>query len=177
MILKDFYLDKKACIETEASFSGSIPDITLYNDSVFRKPITTPTVLFKYDNVDWENSSEQTYKAEVTFCIYMVLPLQGELADAQNYETVFDMAQNIDKAILSESTTATPLIDSSSTFKIKEKQYCNLDQDHWEKTDYFIWEISYKTTLVEAALKNKYKFVYNGATVEELESQGYTLTA
>lgn len=177
MILKDFYLDKKARIETEASFSGSIPDITLYNDSIFRKSITAPTILFKYDNVDWENSSEQTYKAEVAFCIYIVLPLHDELADAQNYETVFDMAQSIDKAILSENTTATSLIDSSSTFKIKEKQYCNLDQGNGEKTDYFIWEISYKTTLIEVALKNRYRFIYNGANVEELESQGYTLTA
>jgi hypothetical protein len=177
MILKDFYLDKKARIETEASFSGSIPDITLYNDSIFRTPITTPTVLFKYDNVDWENSSEQTYKADAAFCIYIILPLQGELADAQNYETVFDIAQSIDKAILSGNTTATSLVDSNSTFKTKEKQYCNLDQGNGEKTDYFIWKISYKTTLIDAALKNRCRFIYNGATVEELENQGYTLTA
>ncbi len=177
MILKDFYLDKKARIETEASFSGSIPNITLYNDSIFRTPITTPIVLFKYDNVDWKTSSEQTYKAEVAFCIYIVLPLQSELADVQNYESVFDIAQSIDKAILLDDTTGTFLIDSNSTFKTKERQYCNLDQDNWENTDYFIWEISYKTTLIDVALKSRSGFIYNGATVEELESQGYTLTA
>ena len=177
MILKDFYLDKKARIETEAGFSGSIPDITLYNDNIFRTLVKNPTVLFKYDSVDWETSSEQTYKADVIFCIYIVLPLQGKFADGQNYETVFDIAQNIDKAILSRNTIATPLIDSNSTFKIKEKQYCNHDQDNWEKTDYFIWEISYKTTLVETELKKRYRLVYNGSTVEELENQGYTLTA
>ncbi|WP_299212763.1 hypothetical protein [uncultured Dokdonia sp.] len=176
MILKDFYLDKKARIEAETGFSGVIPDITLYNDTIFRTPITTPTVLFKYDTVDWETSSEQTYKADATFCIYIVLPLQGQLASIQNYEIVFDIAQNIDKAILSRNTTATPLIDSNSTFKIKEKQYCNHEQDNWEKTDYFIWEISYKTTLIETELKKRYRLVYNGATVEELENQGYTLT-
>jgi len=176
MILKEFYLDKKARIEAETGFSGAIPDITLYNDSIFRTPIVTPTVLFKYNSVDWETSSEQTYKADATFCIYIVLPLQGQLANTQNYEEVFDIAQNIDKAILSRNTTATPLIDSNSTFKVKEKQYCNHEQDNWEKTDYFIWEISYKTTLIETELKKRYRLVYNGATVEELENQGYTLT-
>lgn len=176
MILKDFYLDKKARIEAETGFSGVIPDITLYNDTIFRTPIETPTVLFKYESIDWETSSEQSYKADATFCIYIVLPLQGQLAGAQNYEAVFDIAQHIDKAILSRNTIATPLIDSNSTFKVKEKQYCNHEQDTWEKTDYFIWEISYKTTLIETALKKRYRLVYNGATVEELENQGYTLT-
>lgn len=177
MILKDFYLDKKARIEAETGFSGSIPDITLYNDTIFRTSIKKPTLLFKYESVDWETSSEQTYKADATFCIYIVLPLQGQLAGAQNYEAVFDIAQHIDKAILSRNTVATALIDSNSTFKVKEKQYCNHEQDNWEKTDYFIWEISYKTTLIETQLKKRYKLVYNGATVEELENQGYVLTA
>ncbi|MFC4636197.1 hypothetical protein ACFO3O_19980 [Dokdonia ponticola] len=176
MILKEFYLDKKARIEAEAGFSGAIPEITLYNDNIFLTSIQVPTILFKYKNINWETSSEQTYKADATFCIYIVLPLQGKRAANQNYEVVFDIAQNIDKAILSRNATATPLIDSNSTFKIKEKQYCNHEQDNWEKTDYFIWEISYKTTLVETELKKRYKLVYNGATVEELENQGYTLT-
>ncbi|MFT5890885.1 MAG: hypothetical protein ACI9Y7_000983 [Dokdonia sp.] len=176
MILKDFYLDKIARIDTEMDFIGVVSDITLYNDSIFRTPITTPTILFKYDCIDWETSSEQTYKADATFCIYIVLPLQGQLAGAQSYEAVFNIAQGVDKAILSRNTTATPLIDSNSTFKIKEKQYCNVDQDNWEKTDYFIWEISYKTTLIETELKKRYRLVYNGATVEELENQGYKLT-
>jgi hypothetical protein len=179
MILREFYLDKKERIETEMGFSGSIPDITLYNDNVFRSPITTPTLLFKYDCVDWETSSEQTYKADVTFCIYIILPLQGALASAQSYEDVFDISQNIDKAILSRKDTPRSsgvMLNTNSTFKVKEKQYCNHEQDNWEKTDYFIWEISYKTTLIETELKKRYRLIYNGATVEELESQGYTLT-
>ena len=130
----------------------------------------------RYECVDWETSSEQTYKADVTFCIAIVLPLQSQTAGDQNYETVFDIGQIIDKAILSRNTTATPLLDSNSTFKIKEKQYCNHEQDNWDKTDYFIWEITYKTTLIETELKKRYRLVFNGATVEELESQGYVLT-
>ncbi|MEP0263805.1 hypothetical protein [Dokdonia sp.] len=180
MILREFYLDKKERIEAEMGFSGSIPDITLYNDNVFRNPpISTPTLLFKYDCVDWETSSEQTYKADVTFCIYIILPLQGTLASAQSYEDVFDISQNIDKAILSreETTRSTgAMLNTNSTFKIKEKQYCNHEQDNWEKTNYFIWEISYKTTLVETELKKRYRLIYNGVSEEDLISQGYTLT-
>ena len=176
MVLKDFYLDKKARIEAETGFSGNIPDITLYNDHVFRDTIENTTLLFKYECVDWETSSEQTYKADVTFCIAIVLPLEGEDAGGQSYEDVFDIAQIIDKAILSRNTTATPLLDSNSTFKVKEKQYCNHEQDNWAKTDYFIWEITYKTTLIETELKKRYRLVFNGATVEELENLGYELT-
>lgn len=179
MILREFYLDKKERIEAEMGFSGAIPDITLYNDNIFRLPISNTTLLFKYDHVDWETSSEQTYKADVTFCIAVVLPLQGRMAADQNYEAVFDIAQNIDKAILSREETVRSsgvMLNTNSTFKIKEKQYCNQEQDNWNKTDYFIWEIYYKTTLIETELKKRYRLVYNGATVEELESQGYTLT-
>ena len=102
MILKDFYLDRKARIEAEAGFSGNVPDITLYNDYVFRQPINNTTLLFKYDCVDWDTSSEQTYKADVTFCIAIILPLEGEVAANQNYENAFDIAQSIDKQFFQE---------------------------------------------------------------------------
>lgn len=167
MILKDFYTEKKNAVETE--FSSSATTVQLYSDAVFKTPITEPTVMFKYDAVNWETSSEKNYKADAAFSFYIVMPIAST-----NYEDVFEIAHRIDKAVLYPSSNA--LIDTNSTFKVKEKQYCN-EQDYWSKNDYFIWKLTYKTTLVENTLKKKYILFNNGLSNEELEELGYNLTS
>lgn len=169
MILKEFYTEKKNAIET--ALSASTTTVNLYSDAVFKNPITEPTVMFKYNAVNWESSSEKNYKADVAFSLYIVMPIETPAAD---YEEVFEIAHRIDKAVLSPSVNA--LIDTNSTFKVKEKQYCN-EQDYWSKNDYFIWEVTYKTTLIENTLKKKYILFNNGLSNEELEELGYNLTS
>lgn len=171
MILKDFYNEKKNAIETE--FNSDALTVHLYSDAVFKTPIEKPIVMFKYENIFWETSSEKNYKADVSFCLYVVMP--AKTSSSINYEEVFEIAQRIDKAILSTSNNNT-LIDNNSTFKVKEKQYCN-EYDYWDKNDYFIWEITYKTTLIENVLKKKYILFNNGLSNEELENLGYNLTS
>jgi hypothetical protein len=170
MILKEFYKEKKKAIETE--FISDSFTVHLYSDAVFKTPIEKPIVMFKYDNIFWETSSEKNYKADVSFCLYVVMPNGTE---SSNYEDVFEIAQRIDKSVLS-ADISNSLIDTNSTFKIKEKQYCN-EYDYWTKNDYFIWEITYKTTLIENILKKKYILFNNGLSNEELEELGYNLTS
>ncbi|TDX11198.1 hypothetical protein [Flavobacterium sp. S87F.05.LMB.W.Kidney.N] len=170
MILKEFYKEKKKAIETE--FISDSLTVHLYSDAIFKTPIEKPIVMFKYDNIFWETSSEKNYKAEVSFCLYVVMPSGSE---SSNYEDVFEIAQRIDKSVLS-ADISNSLIDTNSTFKIKEKQYCN-EYDYWTKNDYFIWEITYKTTLIENILKKKYILFNNGLSNEELEELGYNLTS
>ena len=146
MILKDFYTEKKNVIETE--FSTNAPTVQLYSDSVFKTAIEKPLVMFKYDTISWETSSEKNYKADVSFCLYIVLPI-GTISST-SYEEVFEIAYRLDKAILS-NTSSNTFLDSNSTFKVKEKQYTN-EEVYWNKNDYFIWEITYKTTLIENPL-------------------------
>lgn len=175
MILQQFYLDKKERIESEMSFNGFIPDITLYNDQVFRSPIATPTILFKYDNVDWESK----YNANVTFCLYIMMPLNGKSTDAQNYESVFDLSHNIDKAVLEEKETmrsAGMMLQECLTSKIREKQYCDYHQYELANADCFIWEISYRTSLIISELSTSNKIDNYRYTIKELENQGCTLT-
>ncbi|MFD1604160.1 hypothetical protein ACFSJW_08355 [Flavobacterium artemisiae] len=167
MILKEFYTEKKNAVE--AVLSSSTTTVNLYSDAVFKTPISEPTVLFKYDAVNWETSSEKNYKADVSFCFYIVMPIAST-----SYEDVFEIAHSIDKAIL--SPVSNELIDTNSTFKVKEKQYCN-ENDYWSKNDYFIWEVTYKTTLIENTLKKKYILFNNGLSNEELEKLGYNLTS
>lgn len=171
MILKEFYNEKKNAIETE--FNSDALTVHLYSDAVFKTPVEKPTVMFKYDNIFWETSSEKNYKADVSFCLYVVMPI-GTISSA-NYEEVFEIAQRIDKSILSVNNS-NALIDTNSTFKVKEKQ-CNNEYDYWNKNDYFIWEITYKTTLIENTLKKKYILFNNGLSNEELEDLGYNLTS
>lgn len=169
MILKQFYLDKKERIESEMSFNGFIPDITLYNEQVFKSTITTPTILFKYDCIDWESK----YKANVTFCLYIMIPSQEVSTGIQNYEDVFDLSQNIDKAILDERETmrsAGMMLQENLTFKIKEKQYESTN------VDCFIWEISYTSTLIMSESNVLDTTNCKRYTIEELENQGCTLT-
>lgn len=171
MILKNFYTEKKSAIETE--FSSNAPAVQLYSDAIFKTAIETPVVLFKYDNIAWETSSEKNYKADVSFCLYIVLPV--DTISSTSYANAFEIAQRVDKAVLTTNNTNT-LIDSNSTFKIKEKQYTN-EHTYWNINDYFIWEITYKTTLVENTLKKKYILFNNGLNNEELEELGYDLTS
>lgn len=171
MILKDFYTEKKNAIETE--FTSNAPTVQLYSDAIFKASIETPVVMFKYDTVNWETSSEKNYKADVSFCLYIVLPV--ETISSTSYANAFDIAQRIDKAILSNSNS-NAAIDTNSTFKIREKQFTN-EHTYWNKNDYFIWEITYKTTLIENILKKKYILFNNGLSNEELEDLGYDLNS
>ena len=171
MILKDFYTEKKNAIETE--FSTNAPAIQLYSDAVFKTTIDKPLVMFKYDTISWETSSEKNYKADVSFCLYIVLPIDS--ISSNRYEQAFEMAYRLDKAILS-GTSSNTFIDTNSTFKAKEKQYTN-EEVYWNKNDYFIWEITYKTTLIENILKKKYILFNNGLSNEELEELGYDLNS
>ncbi|WP_343697113.1 hypothetical protein [Flavobacterium sp.] len=171
MILKEFYTEKKNAIETE--FSSDSLTVQLYNDNVFNASIQKPFLMFKYDNIFWETSSEKNYKADVSFCIYVIMP--NETTTSANYEAVFEIAQRIDKSVLS-ANISNALIDTNSTFKIKEKQYSN-EYDYWNKNNYFIWEITYKTTLIENTLKKKYILFNNGLSNEELEELGYNLSS
>jgi hypothetical protein len=170
MILKDFYTEKKNSIENE--FSSNAPTVHLYSDAVFKTAIETPLVMFKYDTISWETSSEKNYKADVSFCLYIVLPV-GTVSST-SYEEVFEIAQHLDKAILSNAVS-NAFIDTNSTFKVKEKQFTN-EEVYWNKNDYFIWEITYKTTLIENTLKKKYILFNNGLSNEALEELGYNLT-
>ncbi|MFH7017188.1 hypothetical protein [Flavobacterium sp. FlaQc-47] len=171
MILKDFYTEKKIAIENELSTFA--PTVHLYSDAIFKTEITAPVVMFKYDTITWETSSEKNYKADVAFCLYVVLPV-GTISST-SYENVFEIAHRIDKAVLS-NTASNSFIDTNSTFKVREKQ-CNNDDVHWDKNDYFIWEITYKTTLIENILKKKYILFNNGLSNEALEELGYNLTS
>jgi len=171
MILKEFYTEKKSAIETE--FSSSAPAVHLYSDAIFKSSIEEPIVMFKYDNISWETSSEKNYKADVAFCLYIVLPV--DTISSTSYANAFDIAQRVDKAVLSRSNNNT-LIDSNSIFKVREKQYTN-EHTYWNINDYFIWEITYKTTLVENTLKKKYILFNNGLSNEDLEELGYDLTS
>ena len=171
MILKDFYNEKKSAIETE--FTSNAPKVHLYSDTIFKTSIETPIVMFKYDTIAWETSSEKNYKADVSFCLYIVLPV--DTISSTSYANAFEIAQRIDKAVLSNSNNNTP-IDNYSTFKVKEKQ-CTNEHTYWNKNDYFIWEITYKTTLIENTLKKKYILFNNGLSNEALEELGYDLTS
>ena len=167
MILKEFYKEKKIAIESELNLDALT--VQLYSDAVFKIPVERPIVMFKYDSILWETSSEKNYKADVTFHLYVTLPFNSA------YEDALEIAHRVDKAVLSTSSNNT-LIDTNSTFKVKEKQYNN-DNYYWSKNDYFIWEITYKTTLIEDTLKKKYILFNNGLSYEELQELGYNLTS
>ncbi|MCC9016470.1 hypothetical protein [Flavobacterium lipolyticum] len=171
MILKDFYNEKKNAIQSE--FTSDAPTVQLYSDAIFKTAIETPIVMFKYDNINWETSSEKNYKADVSFCLYIVLPV--DTISSTSYANAFNLALRIDKAVLSKNNSNTH-IDTNSTFKIREKQ-CTNEHTYWNKNDYFIWEITYKTTLIENTLKKKYILFNNGLSNEALEDLGYNLTS
>ncbi|MFK7000193.1 hypothetical protein [Flavobacterium oreochromis] len=172
MILKHFYKEKLSILKNELnSLTKESPTIHLYTEDIFNNDITTPIFMFKYDTIKWESSSEKTYKADVLFSISIVLPKTQNLLE--NYELAFDYAQKIDTAILTKNHN-NKFIDNHSTFKIEEKQHINANQSHWTKDNFFIWEITYKTTLVENTLKRKYILINNGTSDQEINNLGYT---
>lgn len=175
MILKEFYNQKKSAIEAEFTSNAPTVDlyVHLYSDTVFNTPVETPIVMFKYDTIAWETSSEKTYKADVSFCLFIVLPV-GTISST-SYENAFEIAHRIDKAVLS-NISSNAFIDTNSTFKVMEKQ-CTNENNHWDKNDYFIWKITYKTTLIENTLKKKYILFNNGLSNDALEEMGYNLTS
>lgn len=180
MVLLQFYEQKKAKINEIINTNRPAQDpveIGLYNDRIFKRTGNSivPVIMFKYNDVIWNTSSEKEYKADVDFCIYVVL--NGDFEN--DYIESFEIAQLIDKAILLSPTkedlrnnkddlengiTDIPLI-TNSTFKVKERQY-TVEEDHWEKNDFYIWEIHYKTTLVEQEYKKKYTMISNQFFVE-----------
>jgi len=170
MILKDFYTEKKSAITAEFSNNPITPKVHLYTDTVFTPGVIEPTVMFKYDTIAWETSSEKTYKADVDFCVYIVLPIVNTITD-ESYNEVFEIAHSIDKAVLSAKNT-NAFIDNNSTFKVSEKQCVN-EHEYWDKNKFFIWEIMYKTTLIENTLKKKYTLLKNGVSDADLIKMGY----
>lgn len=183
MILKEFYAQKKSLISTLLNEGKNSQDpkknitVGLYNDVVF-KPKTNvafPLVLFKYNHIDWNTSSENEYKADVDFSVFIALNTGFE----NDYLEVFDMAKLIDKAILLHPTKSeleknkealnkgetTSKLITNSALKIKECQ-STVKNDNWEKNEFFIWEINYKTTLVEKSYKKRYTMISNGAFLQ-----------
>lgn len=180
MILKHYYEQKKqqilAVVNKGLSSKDAI-ELGLFNDLVFKpkSKATFPLIMFKYNDIIWNTSSENEYKADVNFSVFIVLNTSFE----KDYIESFDLAQKIDTAILLHPTqseirqnkedliaekTEISLI-TNSAFKIREGQY-TVEDDNWEKSEYFIWEINYKTTLIERAYKKRYTMVANNAFVK-----------
>ncbi len=177
MILQQYYEQKKAQIDSIVNADRPRRDqiqIGLYNDRVFRDDDDerNPIIMFKYNNVIWNTSSEKEYKADVDFCIYVIL--NNRFRD--DYIESFEIAKRIDEAILlhpdrseiiqnnediQNGVTELELI-TNSALKVKEGQY-TVEEDHWDKNDFYIWEISYKTTLIEKEYKKRYTMISNNA--------------
>lgn len=185
MILQQFYEQKKAKIDQIINRNrppGDQVRIGLFNDRVFstannnNKTGTFPVVMFKYDEVIWNTSSEKEYKADVHFCIYIVL--DADFND--DYLESFELARQIDEAILLNPTgedirlnkievergiTDIELI-TNATFKVREGQY-TVEEYNWEKNNFYIWEMSYKTTLIERTYKKRYTMISNEFFTQE----------
>lgn len=177
MILKNFYAQKKSLISSfinENRNSKEEITVSLFNDLAFKPKakVKFPLVMFKYNHIDWSTSSENEYKADVDFSVFIVLNTAVE----DDYLDIFDLTKLIDKALLLHPTetelrenqeaiqngeTITELI-TNSTFKVKECQR-TVENDNWEKNEFFIWEINYKTTLIEQMYKKRYTMISNNA--------------
>ncbi|GAA4271636.1 hypothetical protein U6A24_13705 [Aquimarina gracilis] len=176
MILQQYYEQKKdkilSIVNADRPKRNDKIQVGLYSDSIFRggDEERNPVIMFKYNEVVWNTSSEQEYKADVEFSIYIVLNNKFE----RDYIESFELAQQVDQAILlhpnkseirqnkediASGVTEIELITNSG-FKIREGQY-TVEEDHWEKNNFYIWEISYKTTLVEKEYKKKYTMLTN----------------
>ncbi len=171
MVLKQFYEQKKEKINSIINANGNVVQIGLYNERIFdSESSATPVIMFKYNNVVWNTSSEQEYKADVDFSVYVVL----NTAFNGDYLESFDLAKQIDDAILlhpnkleirqnrealNADVSTIPLV-TNSAFKIKECLH-TVNEDHWEKNNFYIWEINYKTTLIEREYKKRYTMISN----------------
>lgn len=172
MVLQQYYEQKKQKIHEIINPSQSVNNtVRLFNDSVFTNDsLTFPLVLFKYNNVKWNTSSEKEYKADVDFSVFIIL----EASFQDDYLECFDLAQKIDKAILlhpdrselrqnqqdiADGVTNVELITNSS-LKVREGQYV-VEDEYWEKNNFYIWEINYSTTLIEKEYKKRYTMISN----------------
>lgn len=175
MILKKYYEQKSNSIKTLLSNQFGDITVALYSDTVFTDTsYSFPLVLFKYEKVAWNTSSEKEYKADVDFSVYIVLsPSQSDYLEA------FDIANSIDRAVLlhpnkqdlkqnKAAIAADPSVSeliTNATFKVSECQH-TVDDDFWEKNNFFIWEIGYKTTLIETIYKKRYTMITNDSFTE-----------
>lgn len=171
MVLKQFYEQKKQTISNIINQNALQARIGLYNERIFNvEPTTEPVIMFKYNDVVWNTSSEQEYKADVNFSLFIVLNNTFEAG----YIESFDLARLIDEAILlrpntldirenkialDNGTAQVPLI-TNSAFKIREGLH-TVKEDHWEKNNFYIWEINYKTTLIEQEYRKRYTMLSN----------------
>ncbi len=172
MVLQQFYEQKKKKIQEIINPGQTQNDtVRLFNDNVFEDTgVTYPLILFKYNNIVWNTSSEKEYKADVDFSVFVILAPSY----ANDYLESFELARKIDQAILlhpnkSERTkneqdilngvTTIPLI-TNSALKVREGQY-TVEDDHWAKNNYYIWEINYSTTLIEKEYKKRYTMISN----------------
>lgn len=179
MILETYYEQKKEKIEELLVDK----QVHLYNDYAFTttgaSSFTFPLLMFRYDDVSWTTSSEKEYKADVTFCIDIVYsPNASENMD------MFDLAAKVDDAVLKFPTRndiiGNETLISNSVLKLREENL-SLENDYWEKSNYKIWRITYKTTLIEKDQKQKYTLITNRdvfPTSEDLNnylsSEGYS---
>ncbi|MBP2833515.1 hypothetical protein J8281_15070 [Aquimarina sp. U1-2] len=172
MILQRYYEQKKQKIHEMVYPNRQInTTVRLFNDEVFKNDsLEFPLILFKYNTVEWSTSSEKEYKADVDFSIFIVMQPSFE----NDYIESFELAYKVDQAILlhpnrSEieknkedlrtGVTDTELVTNSS-LKVRERQY-TLENEYWEKSNFYIWEINYNTTLIEKAYKKRYTMITN----------------
>ncbi len=165
MILKQYYEQKKATIETLLD-EADLEDVRvrLHNEYIFTEDGSDdtdfPLVMFKYDHVKWNTSSEQEYKADVDFSLEIVFNRSVN----RDFGEALDIAAIVDKAILEYPTKAqldaNPTLIPNSAFKNVEKQFV-AKENYWDKAHHFIWCIEYRTTLIEQDNKKKYTLIDN----------------
>ncbi|MEM6829931.1 MAG: hypothetical protein AAF551_05405 [Bacteroidota bacterium] len=171
MVLLNYYIQIKNQLEKVLVDRGKPSvSVSFYSDTVFTAPeaVRFPLLLFKYDRVDWQTSAEREYKASVSFCVYVVMEPEAQ----HDYTEALQIASMVDRAILltpSSLSNENEVVTAGSIHKCCEKQ-CTVDEYPWEKNQYFIWEITYETTLIERALKKNYTLLTNGVfTKQELD--------
>jgi len=176
-----------------SSENGKAIKTVLYNDTVFLSDQLNdfPSFLFKYKDIEWQTSSEREYKASVLFSIYIVLPPNAtqdyttglQLAQKVNEAllskpSTLIIKEEKEETVLKEERKETfeevPVEEAElrqligedlitdSIQKLQEKQ-CTVEGEYWKKNDFFIWEIQYKTTLVEKSYKKRYTLLTNDA--------------
>lgn len=179
MVLQQYYTQIKEKIESIIKDDPLINNtVRLFNDNVFKEgnSIKFPLIMFRYNDVFWNTSSEKEYKADVNFSVFIVL--ESLLND--DYIKSFELARKVDEAILLHPTkreilqnngdvlagiTDVKLI-TNSAFKIREGQSI-VEEDYWNKNNFYIWEINYKTTLIEKEYKKRYTMISNNFFVEQ----------
>lgn len=179
MVLQQYFEQKKDKIDALLSNQDTLTNpnikVRLSNDFVFTTKGKDelnedfPLVMFMYDKVDWNTSSEKEYKADVHFSIYVVF----DATALRDFDEVFTIAGIIDNAVLNypnrEDIRNNPDAITNAAFKVSECQL-NMDEVFWEKNHHFIWKICYKTTLIEKELKKKYTLITNNFITTEITS-------